>query len=313
MCEIQFDCEGILRWGWRDLQSVVFLDETEDAICFDGAEIDDGAIVVGVDDCVSLFIIWLWCEGDILHVAVGAAHNREFAEIDGVAGIGWTVQNHAPSCGAIEAADPDIRLVSCGIWYFQCAILLNDAVPCGGGRNGRVVILENDGRIGVVRHEMDESSEIVIGGMFRIPLDFVLELVAAKIFEFSDRRAGNDPVVADGGVFATGVVEFAALAASIFAVEAICFFKSQFAFWIFDKIAVLGERMAIDGPFRFAAVDPDFRAVFPCDMLAVDVVINKLMSGHVGSGVEADEVLRKPIFADGGESPTAGVCHKIVG
>ena len=91
MRDIQFDCERILRWGWRDLQSVIFLDETENAICFDGSEIDDGAVVVGVDDCVSRFIIWLWCEGDVLHVAVGATCDREFAEIDGVAGIGWTV------------------------------------------------------------------------------------------------------------------------------------------------------------------------------------------------------------------------------
>ena len=172
--------------------------------------------------------------------------------------------------------------------------------------------MENDGGIGVVGHEVDIGPEVVFGMLLGVPMELVLELVAAEIVEFGDGGACIDFVAADGGVGAAGVVEFAALAAGLFAIEG-GFFETDFAIGISDVIAVSREYVPVDFPFLRAAVDPYFRAVLPCDMLAVDVAIDEFMGGHVGGGVVADEILCEPVFADGGEAPAAGVCHKIVG
>ena len=125
-----------------------------------------------------------------------------------------------------------------------------------------MVVLEDDGGIGVVGHEVDIGPEVVFGRLLGVPMEFVLELVAAEIFEFGDGGACIDFVAADGDIAVACVVVFAALAVGVFAIEG-GFFETDFAFGISDVVAVSRESVAVDFPFLRAAVDPYFRAVLP--------------------------------------------------
>ena len=108
MREIQFDFERILLRDGRDLQGVVFPDETEGAAGLQMVESDHGAVFVDVYDGVFLFVIGLWREGDVLHDAIRIACDGEFAEIDGTAWIGWAVQKHAAAFGFVKTTYPNV-------------------------------------------------------------------------------------------------------------------------------------------------------------------------------------------------------------
>ena len=43
-----------------------------------------------------------------------------------------------------------------------------------------MIVLENDGGIGVVGHEVDIGPEVVFGRLLGVPMEFVLELVAPR-------------------------------------------------------------------------------------------------------------------------------------
>ena len=111
-----------------------------------------------------------------------------------------------------KEVEADIIIWSFPLYYFSVPGILKDLID----RQLPMYLpfmSENDGGIGVVGHEMDIGTEVVFGRLFGVPMELVLKLVAAKIFEFGNGRAGVDLIAADGGVGISGVVEFAAFAA----------------------------------------------------------------------------------------------------